>query len=122
MLANTGQDCLLSENNLLSTIAYQINGQVTYGLEGSIFISGAVIQWLRDGMGFLSGAAESEVLATSLSNNEGVYMVPALTGLGAPHWSPSARGAIFGLTRDTGPAHFVRAALESVAFQTYDLI
>ena len=73
-------------------------------------------------MGFLSGAAESEVLATSLSNNEGVYMVPALTGLGAPHWSPSARGAIFGLTRDTGPAHFVRAALESVAFQTYDLI
>jgi glycerol kinase len=122
MLANTGQDCLLSDNNLLSTIAYQINGQVTYGLEGSIFISGAVIQWLRDGMGLLSGAAESEILATSLSNNEGVYMVPALAGLGAPHWSPSARGAIFGLTRNTGPAHFVRAALESVAFQTYDLI
>lgn len=122
MLANTAQDCLLSKNNLLSTIAYQINGQVTYGLEGSIFISGAVIQWLRDGIGLLSTSAESETLATSLSNNEGVYMVPALTGLGAPHWSPSARGAIYGLTRDTGPAHFARAALESVAFQTYDLI
>ena len=122
MLANTAQDCLLSENNLLSTIAYQINGQVTYGLEGSIFISGAVIQWLRDGIGLLSTAAQSEALAASLCDNDGVYMVPALTGLGAPHWSPSARGAIYGLTRDTGPAHFARAALESVAFQTYDLI
>ena len=122
MLVNTGQDCLASKNNLLSTIAYQIDGQPTYGLEGSIFISGAVIQWLRDGMGLLSSAAESETLASSLAGNEGVYMVPALTGLGAPHWSPVARGAIYGLTRDTSPAHFSRAALESVAYQTFDLI
>ena len=81
-----------------------------------------MIQWLRDGIGLLSTAAQSEALAASLCDNDGVYMVPALTGLGAPHWSPSARGAIYGLTRDTGPAHFARAALESVAFQTYDLI
>ena len=87
MLANTDQDCLLSENNLISTIAYQINGQVTYGLEGSIFISGAVIQWLRDGIGLLSTAAQSEALAASICDNDGVYMVPALTWLGAPHLS-----------------------------------
>ena len=118
MLVNTGQDCLASKNNLLSTIAYQIDGQPTYGLEGSIFISGAVIQWLRDGMGLLSSAAESETLASSLAGNDRVYMVPALTGLGAPHWSPAARGAVYGLTRDTSPAHFSRAALESVAYQT----
>jgi glycerol kinase len=122
MLVNTGDDCLATKNNLLSTIAYQIDGQPTYGLEGSIFISGAAIQWLRDGMGLLSSAAESERLASSLAGNDGVYMVPALTGLGAPHWSPDARGAIYGLTRDTGPAHFARAALESVAYQTFDLI
>lgn len=122
MLANTGQNCLASKNSLLTTIAYQINGQITYGLEGSIFVSGAVIQWLRDSMGLLAKAADSEGLATSLSGNDGVYMVPALTGLGAPHWSPSARGAIYGMTRDTGPAHLARAALESIAYQTYDLI
>ena len=122
MLANTGQTCLASKNNLLSTIAYQINGQITYGLEGSIFVSGAVIQWLRDTMGLLTTAADSEGLAISLTGNDGVYMVPALTGLGAPHWSPSARGAIYGMTRDTGPAHFARAALESIAYQTHDLI
>lgn len=122
MLVNTGQDCLSSKNNLLSTIAYQIDGQPTYGLEGSIFIAGSVIQWLRDGMGLLSSAAESEVLSASLGHNDGVYMVPALTGLGAPYWEPNARGAIYGLTRNTSPAHFARAALESVAYQTYDLI
>ena len=122
MLANTGQSCLTSQNNLLSTIAYQIKGQPTYGLEGSIFVSGAVIQWLRDGVGLLTSAAESEPLATSITGNDGVYMVPALTGLGAPHWSPSARGAIYGITRDTGPAHLARAALESIAYQTYDLV
>ena len=122
MLANTGKFCLTSQNNLLSTIAYQIKGQPTYGLEGSIFVSGAVIQWLRDGVGLLTSAAESEPLATSITGNDGVYMVPALTGLGAPHWSPSARGAIYGITRDTGPAHLARAALESIAYQTYDLV
>ena len=122
MLANTGDDCLTSDNNLLSTIAYQINGQTTYCLEGSIFVSGAIIQWLRDAMNLLGTATQSEFLAKSLAGNDGVYIVPALTGLGAPHWSPSARGSIYGITRDTGPAHFARAALESVAYQTYDLI
>ena len=122
MLANTGANRLHSQNKLLSTIAYQIDGQATYGLEGSIFISGAIIQWLRDGLHLLANATESEAMATSLAGNEGVYMVPALTGLGVPHWAPHARGAIYGITRDTGPAHFARAALESVAYQTHDLI
>jgi glycerol kinase len=122
MLVNTGQNILLSKNNLLSTIAYQIDGQRTYGIEGSIFVSGAIIQWLRDGMGLFSSASQTEELATKISSNEGVYMVPALTGLGAPHWAADARGAIYGITRDTGPEHFVRAALESVAYQSRDLI
>jgi glycerol kinase len=107
---------------LLSTIAYQIDGQRTYGIEGSIFVSGAIIQWLRDGMGLFSSASQTEELARKISSNEGVYMVPALTGLGAPHWAANARGAIYGITRDTGPEHFVRAALESVAYQSRDLI
>ena len=122
MLANTGQNRLHSQNKLLSTVAYQIDGKVTYGLEGSIFISGAIIQWLRDGLRILDDAKQSEPMASGLDSNEGVYMVPALTGLGAPHWAPYARGAIYGITRDTGPAHFARAALESVAYQTFDLI
>ena len=122
MLANTGTTRLYSQHNLLSTIAYQIGGETTFGLEGSIFISGAIIQWLRDGLQSLPDAGSSEEMAKSLSSNEGVYMVPALTGLGAPHWAPHARGAIYGITRDTGPSHFARAALESVAYQTYDLI
>ena len=122
MLANTGQNRLHSQNKLLSTVAYQIDGKVTYGLEGSIFISGAIIQWLRDGLRILDDAKQSEPMASGLDSNEGVYMVPALTGLGAPHWAPHARGAIYGITRDTGPAHFARAALESVAYQTFDLI
>ncbi len=122
MLVNTGQNVLLSKSNLLSTIAYQIDGQRTYGIEGSIFVSGAIIQWLRDGMGLFSSASQTEELATKISSNEGVYMVPALTGLGAPHWAADARGAIYGITRDTGPEHFVRAALESVAYQSRDLI
>ena len=122
MLANTGQNRLHSQNKLLSTVAYQIDGKTTYGLEGSIFISGAIIQWLRDGLRILEHAKDSEPMASSLEGNEGVYMVPALTGLGAPHWAPHARGAIYGITRDTGPAHFARAALESVAYQTFDLI
>ena len=122
MLANTGAKRLHSKNQLLSTVAYQINGQTTYGLEGSIFISGAIIQWLRDGLKILSDAKDSEAMAQKLAGNEGVYMVPALTGLGAPHWAPHARGAIYGITRDTGPDHFARAALESVVYQTQDLI
>ena len=122
MLANTGTTRLHSQHKLLSTIAYQIGGETTFGLEGSIFISGAIIQWLRDGLQILDSAKDSEPLAISLSSNEGVYMVPALTGLGAPHWAPHARGAIYGITRDTGPAHFARAALESVAYQTHDLL
>ena len=122
MLANTGQNRLHSQNKLLSTVAYQIDEKTTYGLEGSIFISGAIIQWLRDGLRIIEHAKDSEPMANSLDSNEGVYMVPALTGLGAPHWAPHARGAIYGITRDTGPAHFARAALESVAYQTFDLI
>ena len=122
MLANTGENRLHSQNKLLSTVAYQIDGKTTYGLEGSIFISGAIIQWLRDGLRIIEHAKDSEPMANSLDSNEGVYMVPALTGLGAPHWAPHARGVIYGITRDTGPAHFARAALESVVYQTFDLI
>ena len=122
MLANTGTKRLHSQHKLLSTIAYRVNGETVFGLEGSIFISGAIIQWLRDGLQILEHAKDSEAMASSLSSNEGVYMVPALTGLGAPHWDAHARGAIYGITRDTGPAHFARAALESVAYQTYDLL
>jgi len=122
MLANTGTKRLHSQHKLLSTIAYRVNGETTFGLEGSIFISGAIIQWLRDGLQILDHAKDSEAMASSLPSNEGVYMVPALTGLGAPHWDAHARGAIYGITRDTGPAHFARAALESVAYQTFDLL
>ena len=122
MLANTGTKRLHSQHKLLSTIAYRVNGETTFGLEGSIFISGAIIQWLRDGLQILDHAKDSEAMAASLAANDGVYMVPALTGLGAPHWDAHARGAIYGITRDTGPAHFARAALESVAYQTFDLL
>ena len=122
MLANTGTKRLHSQHKLLSTIAYRVNGETSFGLEGSIFISGAIIQWLRDGLQILDHAKDSEAMAASLPANDGVYMVPALTGLGAPHWDAHARGAIYGITRDTGPAHFARAALESVAYQTFDLL
>lgn len=122
MIVNTGATPVASQNRLLTTIGLRLDGQTSYALEGSIFIAGAVSQWLRDGIGLISSAAETEEIAASLPDNQGVYMVPALTGLGAPHWSAHARGAIYGLTRDTGPAHFVRAALESVAYQTADLI
>jgi glycerol kinase len=121
MLVNTGERCLESQNRLLSTIAYRLNGRTTYALEGSIFVAGAAIQWLRDGLGIIRDAAESERLARELGDNEGVYLVPAFTGLGAPHWDPDARGAVLGLTRDSGPAHLARAALEAVGYQTADL-
>lgn len=121
VIVNTGKKKVNSSNKLLSTIGYQLDGNISYALEGSIFISGAIVQWLRDGLQIIENAAATENLASALDGNNGVYMVPALTGLGAPHWSPHARGAIYGITRDTGPAEFARAALESVAYQTNDL-
>jgi glycerol kinase len=122
VILNTGDQPLVSANRLLTTIAYQIGGVRTYGLEGSIFIAGAAVQWLRDGLGVIDSAPETESLARGLSGNKGVYLVPAFTGLGAPHWDPDARGAVFGITRDTGAAELARAALESVAYQTRDLL
>ncbi|MBN2529247.1 MAG: glycerol kinase GlpK [Deltaproteobacteria bacterium] len=122
VLMNTGNEVIPSESRLLSTIAYRLNGTCTYALEGSIFIAGAAIQWLRDELGILKSAEASAALAASLSGNSGVYMVPAFTGLGAPYWDPDARGTICGLSRGTGPAELVRAALESVAYQTNDLL
>ncbi len=121
VLVNTGERCVASANRLLSTVAYRLGGKTTYALEGSIFVAGAAIQWLRDGLRVISAATESEALARDLRSTEGVYLVPAFTGLGAPHWDPDARGAILGLTRDSGVAHIVRAALEAVAYQTADL-
>ena len=119
---NTGKIPVGSNNRLLTTVAYRIEGEVTYALEGSIFVAGAAVQWLRDQLRVISSANETESLAERLPDNQGVYMVPAFAGLGAPHWDPDARGAIFGLTRDSGPAHLARAALESVCYQTRDLI
>ncbi|PYE25885.1 glycerol kinase [Rhizobium sp. PP-CC-3A-592] len=121
-LLNTGDDRVVSSNRLLTTIAYRLDGKTTYALEGSIFIAGAAVQWLRDEMGFISKSSEAEELAKTADPNQHVYLVPAFTGLGAPHWDPDARGAVFGLTRATGPAEFARAALESVAYQTHDLL
>jgi len=122
MILNSGDKPIKSNNRLLTTVGYRIGGKVTYGLEGSIFIAGAAIQWLRDGLKLLSSAADSESMAASLPDNGSVYMVPAFTGLGAPHWDPEARGAIVGLTRDSSSEHIVRAALEAVCYQTLDLI
>jgi glycerol kinase len=119
---NAGLQAPHSANRLLTTVAYRLDGEVTYALEGSIFVAGAAVQWLRDGLGVIGSASETESLAMGLRSNEGVYMVPAFTGLGAPHWDPHARGALLGMTRDTGVAHLVRAALESVCYQTNDLI
>lgn len=121
VLINTGLEALASNNRLLTTIAYQMDGVPTYAIEGSIFVAGAAVQWLRDGIGIISSAAETENMASSLTHNSGVYVVPAFTGLGAPYWRPEVRGAIFGLTRATGPAEIVRATLESVAYLTADL-
>ena len=122
MVLNTGDQALSSSNKLLTTVAYRLDGKTTYALEGSIFVAGAAVQWLRDGLGIIDSAQQTEALAASLESNHGVYLVPAFTGLGAPHWDPDARGAIFGITRDTGPAQLVRATLESVCYQTFDLL
>lgn len=121
MLLNTGDTVVSSDTGLLSTVGWTLNGKTSYAMEGSIFVEGAVIQWLRDELGILKSAGESEELATSVPDNAGVYLVPAFTGLGAPHWDPFARGTICGLTRGTKRAHIVRAALESMAYQTVDL-
>ncbi len=122
MIANTGSEVVFSKNKLLSTVAWKINGQVSYGLEGSIFVAGAAIQWLRDGLEFIEDAKGSESLAASVEDTDGVYFVPALTGLAAPHWDQYARGAILGLSRGTTKAHITRAALEGIAFQVNDVI
>lgn len=121
-LLNTGAQAVTSRNRLLTTIAYQFDGRPTYALEGSIFIAGAVVQWLRDGLKIIRHASETQGLAENADPTQEVYLVPAFTGLGAPHWDAKARGAIYGLTRNTGPAEFARAALESVGFQTRDLL
>ncbi len=121
-LLNTGDTPVKSNNRLLTTIAYQLNGKPTYALEGSIFIAGAVVQWLRDGLGIIKDAAETEALAEAADPEQQLYLVPAFTGLGAPYWDANCRGAIFGLTRASGPAEFAKAALESVAYQTRDLL
>ena len=121
-LLNTGDTPVNSSNRLLTTIAYQLDGKPTYALEGSIFIAGAAVQWLRDGLGIIDSAKQSGELAATADDNQQVYMIPAFTGLGAPWWDPDARGALIGLTRGTGPAELSRAALESVCYQTLDLL
>ncbi|MCV2447253.1 glycerol kinase GlpK [Paracoccus sp. DMF] len=121
-LLNTGAERVPSSNRLLTTIAYRLDGQTTYALEGSIFIAGAVVQWLRDGLKIIREAAETQPLAEAADPSQELLLVPAFTGLGAPYWRPDCRGAIFGLTRNSGPAEFARAALESVGFQTRDLL
>lgn len=121
-LLNTGDTLVKSQNRMLGTIAYQFDGKPTYALEGSIFIAGAVVQWLRDGLKIIDDAPQSAGLAEAADTTQSLYLVPAFTGLGAPYWDPDARGAIYGLTRNSGPAEIARAALESVGFQTRDLL
>lgn len=122
MLMNTGEKPVASNNNLLTTIAWKINGQVQYALEGSVFIGGAVVQWLRDGLKIIQKSADVEELASKVKDNGGVYVVPAFTGLGAPYWNPYARGTIVGLSRGSTNAHIARAAVESIAFQSMDVL
>ena len=122
VVLNTGDQPIASQHNLLSTVAWQIGGKTTYALEGSIFIAGAIVQWLRDGLGIIKESAEVEALANTVEDNGGVYVVPALTGLGAPHWDPYARGTIAGITRGTTAGHIARAAVESMAYQTNDVL
>src|SRR3712207_5907410 len=121
-LLNTGDTPVASKSKLLTTIAYQLGGKCTYALEGSIFVAGAAVQWLRDGLGVVRSAAETGSLAEAADPAQDVYLVPAFVGLGAPYWNPDVRGALFGLTRNTGPKELARAALESVCFQTADLL
>ena len=122
LLMNTGEELVESKNGLLTTIAIGLNGKVNYALEGSVFMGGAIIQWLRDEMGMLTDAQDSEYFANKVKNNGGIYVVPAFVGLGAPYWDMYARGSIFGLTRGSNKNHIIRAALESIAYQVKDLI
>ena len=122
MIVNTGNKVLFSKNKLLTTIGYRLNGETSYALEGSIFVAGSAIQWLRDGLDFFENSSETEALAQKGSPESNVLVVPALTGLGAPYWDAEARGAIFGLTRDTGREDIIKATLESIAYQTKDLV
>ena len=122
LLQNTGERPAVSRNRLLSTVAWQVGGKTMYALEGSVFIGGAVVQWLRDGLGIIRESSEVEALALSVADSGGVYLVPAFAGLGAPHWDPYARGTIVGITRGTTAAHIARAAVESIAFQVADLL
>ena len=121
VVVNTGERPIESKHRLLTTVAYRLDGKTSYAIEGSIFVAGAAVQWLRDSLHVITAAAETEGLARGLQSNGGVYLVPAFTGLGAPHWDPDARGAVYGLTRATGVAELARAALESVCYQTHDL-
>jgi glycerol kinase len=121
-LLNTGDTPVASKNRLLTTIAYQLDGKPTYALEGSIFIAGAVVQWLRDGLQIISDATQTQAMAEASDAGQGIVLVPAFTGLGAPYWNADCRGAVYGLTRNTGPEDFARAALESVGYQTRDLL
>ncbi len=122
MLMNIGSEAVKSKNNLLTTVAWKINGETTYALEGSIFIAGAVVQWLRDSLKIINNSSDVEALANSVEGSDGVYFVPAFAGLGAPHWNQQAQGTIFGLTRGSTDAHIARAALESIAYQTMDIL
>jgi glycerol kinase len=122
MLMNTGTEPIHSGNNLLTTIAWKLNGKVEYALEGSVFTGGAVVQWLRDGLGIIESSSEVERIASQVDETDGVYFVPAFSGLGAPHWDPHARGTIVGMTRGTTHAHIARAALEAIAYQSFDLL
>ena len=121
-VVNTGAQRVTSRNRLRGTVAYRLNGETTYALEGSIFMAGAIVQWLRDEMKFVDSSAESEEMAREANHNSQAVLVPAFTGLGAPYWEPDVRAALFGMTRDTGAKEIVRAALESVSFQTRDLM
>jgi glycerol kinase len=122
MLLNTGDEAIRSHHRLLTTPAWRIGGRTTYALEGSIFVAGAAVKWLRDALGVIDSADETDALAARVPDDHGVYMVPAFVGLGAPHWDPDARGTITGLTLDAGLAHLARSALEAVAYQTLDLV
>jgi len=122
LLMNTGEQATASKTGLLTTIAWRNGGATEYALEGSVFVAGAAVQWLRDGLGLITNAAESEALATSVSDTHGVYFVPAFVGLGAPYWDQDARGALVGLTRGATRAHIVRASLEAMAYQTRDVV
>jgi glycerol kinase len=122
VLLNAGTEAPRPRDGLLATVAWGLEDEVAYALEASIFVTGAAVQWLRDGLGIVEAAADTEALAASLDSNDGVYFVPALTGLGSPHWDPYARGTIVGLTRGSGRAHLARAALEAIAYQTVDAV